>query len=1045
MINLREREENVLKYWEADEVERKFREKNKDGKRFYLLDGPPYVTSTLASHHVWVVTIKDIVLRYKRYRGFNLHDRAGFDVHGLPIENKVERKLNLKSKMDIEKVIGVERFVHECRRYAEEQMETATKIFKRYGYSADFTTTYVPFKNEYISKGWGIFKGMDEKGLLYKDLQPLAYCPHCETALSQQGPEIEYSDETDQSIFVKFKIGKSAKLNLPKDKKNYLVIWTTTPWTLPANMVIAANPTATYVLADVEGENYIVAKDLLDKFTKALDKSSTVLSEFFGTELEGTTYSNPLEEKIPKQKEFAKYHKVIMSESLVSTTEGTGLVHTASGFGPEDYKVCKANRVPVFSPVDAHANYTDEVGSYKGLKVPEEANRAVMHDLKENGHLLYMTSITHTYPHCWRCASKLIFRADTQWFINVQKLKKKMIKENSKIKWHPEYAQKWQESAIESSPDWCISRQRYWGAPIPIWICDQCKEYETIGSVDELVKRAGLGEQPKDLHKPYIDQITFKCKCGGTMHRVKDIFDVWYDSGVAHTASLSDEEFKELFPVDWITESLDQIRGWFTMLLRTSVAVYGKRSFNEVNIGGMIVDELGNEMHRHLGNAALATEILQVSSADGYRLWCSSHPRWQQLRLKKHELTEADGDIIMLYNVAELVKEFSALSGFDLKETKKPGLSKLELEDRWMLSKMNSLIWSVTNEMDNYAIDVAVNMVKNFIVEDLSRFYLKFAKQRAATASKSQLKRIANLTGYLLRNTLVLASIITPFACESIYQEMFAKEKQSIFMNGWPKAQKKAIDTQIEDDFSVLKDISTAVLALREKNGIKLRWPVLSVTVETNDDRVIASIERVSGIIESYTNVKSVKFRKGQSNKKEIRPVFAKLGPAFKGDAQAIALELPKQDAEKVEKEVLAKGSFQLHTNKGTFNVLAEHFTVLEKPVSGEAFQFKHGLLTMDTTQTDELKAELMVREVVRRIQMMRKDQKMTKINMIEVGVVADKESNELLKKNEKSIKEVVKAAKLHVMDELKPEHGFYEKTWEISGITVRIGIKKAD
>ena len=471
----------------------------------------------------------------------------------------------------------------------------------------------MPYENYYISKGWGIFKEINSKGLVYKDFAPLAYCPKDETVLSAQGPEVEYEDEDDISIFVRFRIDnqKSKKAKIRLKDNTYLVIWTTTPWTMPSNVAIAVNPKQLYVVIGTGEEHYIVAKERLDAFCAVTDMSAVVRAEFYGSELKGIYYTSPLENEFPAQKELAESHRVILSESFVSVKEGTGLLHVAPGHGPEDFKLGKQNDLPAFSPVDQHAQYTEEAGIFKGLKLPAEANRAVIDKLKEHKSIMYTGSIRHSYPHCWRCHSKLIYRTTIQWFVNIQKIKKKMISANNKIIWHPAAAKEWFADAVESSPDWCVSRQRYWGAPLPIWICEQCKEVEVIGSSKELEERAKLPKELFDLHKPYVDKVTFKCKkCEGTMKRIPDIFDVWYDSGISHTASLTTEEFNRLFPADWITESRDQIRGWFSALLRTSIAAYGKTSFKRVNIGGMIKDELGQEMHRHLGNTISGNELM---------------------------------------------------------------------------------------------------------------------------------------------------------------------------------------------------------------------------------------------------------------------------------------------------------------------------------------------------------------------------------------------------------------------------------------------------
>ena len=1039
MINLHEREDHILDYWRKEKPIQKLKQINASKKKFYFLDGPPYVSGPLGSHHAWVAAAKDVILRYKRYLGYYVHDRAGFDVHGLPTEHKVEVKLDLKTKSDIESVVGIEKFIQECKNFTDEQLENAIKTYLRFGSSLDFDDFYLPYRTNYMNKGWHILKEIYKKGLLYKDLKSLAYCPHCETVFSSQGPEIEYNDDQDPSLYIRFKVNTKKKSKLKFDDNTYLIIWTTTPWTIPANMAIAANPEVIYVLAKVNENKYIIAKERLDDFASAIGESAVVNSEFYGTELEGTYYTHPLEERIPVQKMFNKYHKILLSKTLVSAAEGTGLVHISPGHGLDDYNLGKQNRLPIFTPIDQHARYTADAGEYNSLRVPSEANKAVLSDLKKAGALLFEGRITHSYPHCWRCGEKLIYKATEQWFINVQKIKKKTLSGNSRVKWRPEQAKLWQQEVLESSPDWCISRQRYWGLPIPIWVCRSCKEIEVIGSAEELAQRANLKEPLPDLHRPYVDRVTFKCnKCTGAMHRVEDILDVWYDAGIAHTASLSEEEFSKLFPADWITEGRDQIRGWFSALIRTSTALYGKLPFKEVVMGGMLLDEVGRPMHRHLGNLIEAGDILNIASADGFRLWCLSKPRWYDLYLKKGELRESDGNVITLYNVAELVKEFAVLSNIDARSITKPNLAGLPLEDQWIVSRINSLIKRVSENLDNSMIHDAVSEMRSFLVEDLSRFYLKFVKKRAELASKQELKNISKTTLYILHNLLVLLSVAAPFSTEYIHQDLFNNNNESIFMGDWPKPKVAYINERLEKDFELMKEVITAILNLREKEKIKLRQPLASATIEVSNDGVVETMERLEGLIASYTNLKSLKIVKVAAPEKEIRPMYQKIGPAFKSNASAVAEELAKQDPEKLQKELTQKGEYLLHTSSGMFTILPEHFVIIEKPLADERrLQFKYGVVSLNIEITNELKEEFIVRAVVRQIQLMRKEEGLTKRDPIQIYLDVLPEIKTLITKNGSFIKSVTKAKRLV----FGPQEDLKER--ELLEGTFRLAIKR--
>jgi len=1042
-MDIKAHEDSVLKYWAEHGVNASVRRKNLSGKKFYFLDGPPYATGEPGFYHAWVVVTKDLMLRYKRYRGFNVHDRAGFDVHGLPIEVKVERQLNLSSKKDIQERIGVGNFIEKCKAYAEEQVKLAIGTFKRYGVSFDFDSVYLPYKKEYIEKGWAAFKLIYGKKLVYESSEPLAYCPHCETVLSAQGPEVEYSIETDPSIFVKFKVKDgTSNVKLPKD--TYLVVWTTTPWTLVSNVAIAVNPKALYIVVVVNNINYIIAKSRLDDFTAAINASAVIVSEFYGSELEGTQYESLFNNDVPVQKRASRFHKIISSESFVSATEGTGLLHVAPGHGPEDFKLGREHKLPALSPIDEHARYTSEAGIFSNLAVPKEANSSVLEYLKKSGALLFQGTVSHSYPHCWRCGSKLIYRTTKQYYINVQKIKKKMLAQNAKIKWHPGFASEWFKDAIESSPDWCISRQRYWGIPIPIWKCDKCSNEKVIGSAAELSELSEQKHTLNDLHRPYVDDITIKCdKCGGTMHRISDIFDVWYDSGISHTASLSEDEFKNLFPADWISESVDQIRGWFTTLLRTGVALYGKTPFLNVSIGGMVKDELGNEMHRHLGNVVSANELLEISSADGFRLWCQSRPRWEELRLKKAEITEANSNIITLYNIAELAKELSSLAGIDAKSVSKPPAG-LEPEEQWIVSRLNTLIQESTNNLDNYAIDTMVRGIRSFILEDLSRFYLKFAKQRAELGTRSEIRRIATLVLYVLKNTLIMGSIIMPFTTEHIYQELFS-DNSSIFMNDWPKPIKSKIDHELEDKFNLFKEIANAVLSLREQKHAKLRWPISEVIIKTSSDSIIETIGELEPLIEMYANAKDVKVYKGNISSKIVKPIFSKLGPAFKSNAQTVAEALSHENPDLVSDGIASSGYYALHTSKGVFNILPEHFVIEESANEGDAasISYNGSILVVDinTELTSELREELLMREFIRRIQLMRKEMSLKKLSKVNLyAAVPEKYKDVLIKYNE-SIKKIAGISNIAYNDTLP--QGAYEKSWNIFDEEFIIALEK--
>jgi len=1037
-------EEKVLEHWKRAGINDLVRKKNHGKKKFYFLDGPPYTSGSPHVGQVWVKSAKDAFLRYRRYCGFDVHDRAGYDVHGLPIENKVEKELGISSKKEIETKVGVEKFMEKCKSYADTYRKKMDEIFIRFGASLDFENAYIPYRNEYIENSWGFMKKAFDKGLVYTERKVVPYCMHCETAVATGGLEVEYSDENDASIYVAFKVaGKPGRLDLGTDA--YLLIWTTTPWTLPANMAVAADAKELYVKVKISGKSLIMMKSRFEEVFKSVDESAVIESEFYGSELEGVKYVSPLEGKVPKQKEFRKYHKVILEENFVSSGEGSGLVHIAPGHGPEDYAIGKKNRMPIFSPVDQHGDYTEDAGEYAGMNVLRDANSRVLSDLRESGALVLESQITHSYQHCWRCRTKLIYLAMPQWFINMQRIKKGLLNANKKIRWYPTEAGIGMEDTLRTAPDWVISRQRYWGTPLPIWTCDACGDFTVIGSLKELKARAiepHKVDALKDLHKPHIDGIKIKCeKCGSAMSRIPDVSDVWFDSGVAHTSSLTKEEFDRLFPADFIIEGRDQLRGWFSSLLKTGYIAYGRTPYRACGFDGFMLGSDGREMHKSLGNGVDPGDILETVGADAFRLWTLSHTQNLDIIYNKEEISEASRDILLLYNISQLLSEYSQALSYVPSRVRKPkSLESLPHEDRWIVSRINSVAKRATQAYENYDLQVAANEIRSFIVEDFSRFYLKIAKRRITDGTKREAKSKIDIINYVLHSAIVLLSPILPFITERIYLDIYAKgDADSIFLGQWPKHSDALIDPEAEKSFEIAKDAITAILAAREKSGAKLRWPIKSATIELKDASALDDLTRLTDMIEEYVNAAEVKIGMATDTVEKVVPNFSGLGPEFKGRAQFVAERLRQVDPKELKAALASGKAYVLSTEEGEFVIKPEHFSIGKAAGEADEAAFRYGRVSIDTAIDKELREGALAREFERRVQMYRKEMNMKKKDRIELYYDAPGEIGAAVSSHIKDVMAHVGARKAHAGI---PE-SLESKSFEIEGIGVRMGIKK--
>ncbi|MEM4699349.1 MAG: isoleucine--tRNA ligase [Candidatus Nezhaarchaeales archaeon] len=976
-------EREVLDWW-WNEVYPKAKKEREGGPKFYFLDGPPYVTNPIHVGTAWNKIIKDSILRYKRMRGFLVRDQPGYDMHGLPIEVMVERRLGLASKREIEEKLGIARFVEECRSYALENLEVLTEQFKNLGIWMDWARPYRTIDNEYIESIWQVVKKAFERGLLERGTRVVHWCPRCSTVLAGYEVTEEYRDVESPSIYVKF----------PLEGRNheYILIWTTTPWTLPANVAVMVNPDFNYVKVRVGDEYYILAEARCEQVLNEVGLKYEVVEKFPGHKLKGLRYIPPLADEVPKQRklmEERKAHMVVLSKEYVTLAEGTGCVHVAPGHGEEDFEVGVANALPVLSPVDERGMFTEEAGKYAGKRV-FEANEEIIADLISKGLLLHRDVIIHRYPHCWRCKSPLILRASLQWFIRVAAIKDVLLKENDKVRWVPEWAGRRFRSWLEGAKDWVISRQRYWGAPLPIWVCQECRNFIVISSIKELRKLAVTPIPDRlDLHRPWIDEIKLRCKCGGMMARVPDVLDVWMDSGVASWACLgypgTDEEFNEWWPADLVLEGHDQTRGWFYTLLVTSVVVFNKAPYRNVLVHGFSLDEQGRAMHKSLGNIIYPEEVIEKYGRDALRWYELGCTTWEDLHFSMKDVEKSFRELNIIWNTLYFASLYMNLDGFnpfrvnieDIKDS-------LAVEDRWLLSRTQRTIERVTSAMENLAIHEAVRAAASFILDDVSRWYLRLVRRRTWIDKADLSKLAAYYTLYHALYAFVrLVAPFIPFLAEKAYQHIFRPTSPSmpisVHLCPWPEPDPSLIDERLERLMNYARSLFDASNSLRQAVKIKLRRPLRRAIIVYRDSELRDCVKELRHIILELLNVKEVE----------------------------LMTEEPKH----------TEGLVKAEVNGGT--------------------------LLLDLGVTEELLDEGLAREVVRRLQEMRKELDLPVDAYVDAYVATpDLTSLNRLKRKEDYLKSEVRIRSLELLTTPKPGEGFYVKEWNVDGINYKIGVK---
>ncbi len=1042
----KEFEPKILSYWSDNKIYEKIR-MNKDKPKYYFLDGPPYPSSDVP--HIgtaWNKIMKDVVIRFRRMKGFAVWDQPGYDTHGLPIEVAVEKKLGLMSKRDIEERLGVERFVSECKELAYKNSIEMSRHFWELGVSMDWSNPYYTFKNEYVEASWWLIKKAHEKGLLDRGLKVVWWCPRCETVLADYEVS-EYKNLSDPSIYVKFPL---------VDGDSNLLIWTTTPWTLPANVFVMAHPDEEYVEVLVDGEKLILMGALLEKVMEG--KEYEILRRFKGSELEGLRYRHPLEGIVDAQEMAKEYHMVVMAPEFVSSEEGTGLVHSAPGHGEEDYKVGSKMGFPVISLVDERGRYVDEAGKYRGMEI-FEANREIIKDLKESGALFKEDRIVHRYPICWRCKTRLIIRATQQWFLKVTNIKDELIEAIKKVEIIPDWGYDRFINWLNELRDWVISRQRYWGIPIPIWMCKKCEDYVVVGGLKDLEALGVDISQIKDLHRPWIDRVKLKCrKCGDDMNRVEDVMDVWFDSGVSFYASLGypmkEKPFKELYPVDFITEGHDQVRGWFFSLLRAGVIGFGESPYKKVVIHGFVLDEKGREMHKSLGNYVPPTAVIERFGRDVLRYGVLQHTIWEDLKFSWTSMELAYRELNILWNTYLFASLYMNLDKYSYEENPiEKYLDKLYPEDRWILSRINTLVKNADGMLEKSLLHEALRMAREFFLEDLSRRYIRLIRWRTWLEGDDERKLSAySVLYYTLFKLLKLLSPFIPFITEEIYLKMFRPAIEdaldSIHMYEYPDVDESFIDLELERAMEYIDKVLEAGGAARMEAGVKFRVPLKNLYVLSDSSELEKALEVFSDVVKSQLNVKNVYFLSpGEINRfmvKIAEPNLSVLGPAFRGDTPKVAEYISNKSVD-VAREIVEKGSVKLVIDGKEYTVSEEMVNLVEKPMENYVVkEFEYGYLVLDREISEEEVAEGLARDIVRRIQFMRKELDLPIDAYIRVVISApDEKSMSYIESMKDYIMNETRAREFIVGLDVDIPVGMYVKDWDISGDNYRIGIKQ--
>ena len=1032
-LNFVDREAEVLKFWKENDIANKCISNREGCDTFTFYDGPPTANGKPHIGHVLTRVIKDMLPRYQSMKGKKVLRKAGWDTHGLPVELEVEKLLGLDGKEQIEKY-GIEPFIKKCRESVWKYKGMWEEFSDVVGFWADMEHPYITYENDYIESVWWALNEIWKKGLLYKGHKVVPYCPRCGTPLSSHEVAQGYKDVKERSAMVKFKA---------KDEDNtYFLAWTTTPWTLPSNLGLVVNPEVDYVKVSYEGQNLIMAEALVESVFANKEGEHPVLERFKGKALEYREYEPlyPYAEGKIKKKAF-----YVMCDGYVTTSDGTGIVHTAPAFGEDDARVCRAYDMPFVQFVDAKGNMTEDT-DWPGTFV-KDADPLILDDLKAAGKLFKAPKFEHSYPHCWRCDTPLIYYARESWFIKMTAVKEQLIANNNTINWIPDAIGKGRFGEwLEHVQDWGISRNRYWGTPLNVWECS-CGHQHSIGSIAELKSMSDNCPEDIELHRPYIDAVTMKCpECGGEMKRVPEVIDCWFDSGSMpfaqwHYPFENKEIFDERYPADFISEAVDQTRGWFYSLLAISTLLFDNASYKNVIVLGHVQDKDGKKMSKSKGNAVDPMDALRKHGADAIRWYFyeNSAP-WLPNRFHDDAVQEGQRKFMgTLWNTYAFYVLYANIDNFDATKYELE-YDKLSVMDKWLLSRLNTLIKAVDNNLANYKVTETAKVLQDF-VDELSNWYVRRSRERFWGKDMNQDKINAYMTLYTALTTVVkLAAPMVPFITESIYRNLVCsvddKAPISVHLCDFPVANEAFIDTELEAEMELVLEIVVLGRAARNASNIKNRQPIGNMYVKA--DRQLDDFFKE--IVASELNLKAVSFKDDMEEylSYSFKPQFKVLGPKVGKQIGEVKAALAGINGHAAKAELESTGKLKLTLKSGEVELLPEDVDITMSQTEGFATQ-RYGNVTiaLETTLSQELIEEGFVREIISKLQTMRKENGFQVVDHITVYAAGNDKLVDIMSRNEDFLKKVVLADKVVYGS----TEGFV-KEWNINGEDITLAVK---